>query len=114
MHWKKAFWITVIILVGSNLFWLIQLMDAGISLTYLEASHDSANQEVSSLRKLVQELSSTTGENDFFDLCHRLHTEEEVFRKKLETENHSGIACGGTWLLFEQGKLIDIGDVDIN
>ncbi|OOE91919.1 hypothetical protein BZG76_08705 [Salinivibrio sp. AR647] len=52
-NWKASFFVTLTLLVGSNLFWLYSAIDAGITYTYQQVSLDDLNDAHSFLGDLV-------------------------------------------------------------
>ncbi|MEQ9007939.1 MAG: hypothetical protein RLP12_08660, partial [Ekhidna sp.] len=53
--WKKLFWISFILLVVTNIYWMYQLLDSGVSITYLRESYDYQEKDIDILRKLVEQ-----------------------------------------------------------
>lgn len=53
--WKKLFWIILVLLVTTNIYWMYQLLDSGVSLTYLRESYDAQEQDINVMRKLIEQ-----------------------------------------------------------
>ncbi len=69
--WKKLFWISLVLLVSTNICWMYQLLDSGVSITYLRESYDDQEQDIDVMRKLIEQhydfntLTSELDESDY-------------------------------------------------
>ena len=52
--YKKLFWISLLLLLLSNAFWMYQLLDNAVGYTYLRESYDDLEQDVHMARQLIE------------------------------------------------------------
>lgn len=65
--WKKLFWISLVLLVVTNIYWMYQLLDSGVSITYLRESYDDQEQDIKVMRNLIEQ------QHDFKTLSSKLN-----------------------------------------
>ncbi len=52
-NWKVGFFICLVILLISNLFWIYSILDSGVTQTYQQVTIDDKSQIISSLSELI-------------------------------------------------------------
>lgn len=77
-RWKIAFFITIIILVLTNLFWVYQVVDNAIGMTYYKDSCGRFQQDTD---KLIQILESKTTKETAIDFLEQHNILYESFPK---------------------------------
>ena len=66
--WKVSFFVALVLLVGSNLFWLYSAIDAGVTYTYQQVSLDDLSDAHSFLGELVVKGSKEYSQKDILHL----------------------------------------------
>ena len=61
-RWKIAFWICLTLLILTGIFGAYAVVDQGVSLTYLQESHQDTEADLQTLVKLINETDLTKDE----------------------------------------------------
>ena len=68
--WKKLFWISLIILVISNLFWLYKTVDISVGHNYYEESCDGYYKDMTQFKKILDNYQTKRELIDFLESNH--------------------------------------------
>jgi hypothetical protein len=98
-NWKASFFVTLTLLVGSNLFWLYSAIDAGITYTYQQVSLDDLNDAHSFLGDLVVKGGKDYSQKDI------LHLVRQSYPNAFIVEDGNKIIVNNVTFTFEGGKL---------
>jgi len=60
--WKLAFWISLIALIATNLFWFYQVIDQGVTITYMEEGYSDTENDLETLIGLINSTHLTKKE----------------------------------------------------
>jgi len=100
--WKTAFFVTLVGLILSNIFWVYSLFDQSISYTYLLDSSEEKSRAISALGDLIVKGSDQYSKEDLLHLLRQ--SKPEAF-----------IVDEGDTIVFEQirftfsdGKLVGV------
>lgn len=101
--WKISFWITVTIMVISNLFWIYQVIDTAVGHGYYQVSCQEykANSDI-----LNATLNSFENINDLTAFLEKYEIEFNLINK---AENENYIIIGSLGLQFlENGEIVTV------
>lgn len=70
-RWKIAFWISITILLLSNLFWLYQIIDNAVGMTYFKDSCTNYQDDMIELKRILDYKDSKKTAIEFLEL-HRV------------------------------------------
>ena len=101
-RWKVAFFVAILVLVLSNIFWVFSVLDQSISYTYLQDSYNEKSRSVSNLGNLIVQGSDQYSKEDLLHLLRQ--SKPDAF-----------IVDEGDTIIFEQikfefsdGKLVEV------
>ncbi|MDF3127211.1 hypothetical protein [Rheinheimera sp. 1928-s] len=97
--WKVSFFVTSVLLVGSNLFWLYSAIDAGITYTYQQVSLDDLSDAHRFLGELVVKGGKEYSQKDI------LHLVRQSYPDAFIVEEGNKIMVNNVTFTFEGGKL---------
>jgi hypothetical protein len=60
MNYKILFWISIVMLLVTNLFWFYQVLDTSIGHSYYKTSCEEYKKDVDQLRKVTDSLTTKT------------------------------------------------------
>lgn len=66
--WKISFFVSILLLISSNLYWLVALIDQGVTNTYLSYEYDDANKSIKSLGELIVKGASEYNQKNILHL----------------------------------------------
>lgn len=98
-NWKVSFFVTLTLLVGSNLFWLYSAIDAGIKYKYQQVSLDDLSDAHSFLGDLVVKGGKEYSQKDI------LHLVRQSYPNAFIVEDGNKIIVNNVTFTFEGGKL---------
>lgn len=99
--WKISFWIVVTLLVVSNLFWVYQIIDAGIGYTYYQVSCEEYKANSDILETTLNSFENIT------ELTTFLEQQKIEFKINNKTHNENYICIGSLGILFlDNGEIV--------
>ncbi|CAM1349453.1 hypothetical protein [Tenacibaculum crassostreae] len=99
--WKTLFWITLMVLVFSNLFWVYQIIDSAVGRSYYETSCNEYERDRAILIKIAQ---SKEAKDDLLEFLNKNDLPHGYFPKG----NNYVVSFSSFSLIFDnKGKLID-------
>ena len=100
--WKLSFFISLVFLILSNLFWFYAVVDQAISYSYLSDSNDYANKSIKSLGELIVKGADKYSQKDILHLLRQANPDEFiVVEDNVITTEYSKFT-------FENGKLTSV------
>jgi len=100
--WKVSFFVCLLTLVGSNLFWLYMAIDFGITYNYQQVSYDENHEAVEALGSLIVKGAKDYSQKDM------LHLLRQAKPSAFIVEEQNSISFDGIHFIFENGKLVDV------
>lgn len=102
IKWKISFFITLTLLIFSNLFWLYSAIDAGVTYTYQQVSLDDLSDAHSFLGELVVKGGKEYSQKDI------LHLVRQSYPNAFIVEEGNEIIVNNVTFTFEGGKLSEV------
>lgn len=100
--WKWSFFITLALLVATNIFWLYSAIDAGVTYTYQQVSLDDKSKAVKILGELIVKGGQKYTKKDI------LHILRQANKEAFIVEQENLINVEGVQFIFKNGKLSEI------
>ena len=100
--WKIAFWLCLSVLVVSNIYWIYQRIDSGVSFTYLTQSYEDRGRVIESLTDLVVQGAQPYSKQDILSLLRRANPDALI------AEEEEQITVEGLVFRFENEVLIEV------
>ena len=100
--WKVSFFVTLTLLIFSNLFWLYSAIDTGVTYTYQQVSLDDLRDAHSFLGKLVVKGGKEYSQKDI------LHLIRQSYPDAFIVEEGNKIVVNNVTFTFEDGKLSNV------
>lgn len=100
--WKVSFFVCLLTLVVSNLFWLYLIIDSGITYTYQQVSLDEKHESVKTLGALIVKGAKEYTQKDI------LHLLRQVRPSAFIVEDLNSISVDGLSFIFKEGKLVEV------
>ena len=100
--WKTAFFLCVLLLIASNIFWLYVVLDQSISYTYLGVSYDEQKQANEELGRLIVGGARSYSKKDLVHLL-RLSKPDAFI-----VEEEDLVVYEGIYFRFSEDKLISV------
>jgi len=97
--WKVSFFVALLLLVLSNIFWIFSSIDAGITYTYQQVSHDDLREAHKFLGELVVKKGKEYSQKDI------LHLVRQADKDAFIVEENNKIMVNGITFVFERNKL---------
>jgi len=97
--WKISFFVALLLLIASNIFWLFSAVDAGITYTYQQVSLDDLGEAHKFLGELVVKEGNQYSQKDI------LHLVRQADKDAFIVEEHNKIMVNGITFTFENNKL---------
>lgn len=101
-RWKSAFWVCLILLVLSNIFWYYQLTDARVSYSYLSVTSQDRGKIIESLGKLIVKGANKYSEQDVLYLLRQANP------KALIVQEANKITYEQIEFNFKDDKLVEV------
>ena len=101
-RWKLAFYLCLSILVVSNMYWIYQRIDSGVSFTYLTQSYEDRGRVIESFADLVVEGAQVYSKKDILSLLRRANPDALI------AEEEEKIILEGLVFNFKNEVLIDV------
>ena len=101
-RWKAAFFVALAIAVVSNVLWLMQAIDSGISYSYLADSYDHEKRRFESLGSLVVAGSADYSQADVLHLLRQADSDAFI------VEEGQSITLDGIVLVFNDDRLAEV------
>ncbi|WP_300433159.1 Imm58 family immunity protein [uncultured Thalassolituus sp.] len=98
-QWKLSFFVTLTLLIFSNLFWLYSTIDAGVTYTYQQVSLDELSEANSFLGELVVKGGKEYSRKDI------LHLLRQSYPNAFIVEEGNKIVVNNVTFTFESDKL---------
>ena len=100
--WKISFFLCVAALIVTNLFWLYQIVDSGVTLTYQQVTIDEQAKIIESLGELVVKGAKDYSQKDILYLLRKSNPRAFI------VEDQNKITFEGAQFIFDNGKLIKV------
>ena len=100
--WKLSFFISLVFLVLSNIFWFYAVIDQAISYSYLSGSNDYANRSINSLGELIVKGADKYSQKDILHLLRQANPDEFI------VVEDNVIITEYSRFTFENGKLTSV------
>lgn len=97
--WKVSFFVTLILLLASNIFWLYSAIDTGVTYTYQQVSLDDLNDAHRFLGELVVKGGKEYSQKDILHLIRQSNPNAFI------VEEGNKIMANKVTFTFEGGKL---------
>lgn len=97
--WKVSFFVTLTLLIFSNIFWLYSTIDAGVTYTYQQVSLDDLSEAHSFLGELVVKGGKEYSKKDI------LHLVRQSYPNAFIVEEGNKIVANNVTFTFEGDKL---------
>ena len=104
--WKIAFIVAIVLLIITNLFWLFNSLDMGITSTYQDITVDNQNKTISALGALIVKGSKDYNQKDI------LHLLRQADPKAFIIEEDNKISYDGVNFKFENGTLVSVSQYE--
>lgn len=98
--WKLAFWLCFALLIGTGMFGFYEIVDQGVTLTYLRESYNGTESDLQSLVEIVNKTDLSKQEIEKILEDHRL---SDFMDFKTDT-----VGLERVLLIFEDGRLARI------
>lgn len=95
--WKSVFWICFVILILTNLFWFYQVIDQGVTITYMQKGYSDTENDLETLVKIINSTDLTKQEIKTELENHRLNEFMDFTTDTVRLEK--------VQLIFENNKL---------
>lgn len=105
MTWKRAFVASAILLIVSNVAWLYDSLDHGVTDMYAEVASREAQADLDVLKRLLPETAPLT-RKDVLTLLRRTNPDAFI------VDDSSGVSVGGLRFEFEEERLARVEDYD--
>ncbi|QEX18236.1 hypothetical protein FRZ44_35410 [Hypericibacter terrae] len=99
MRWKVACIVAVLLLVGSNLFWIYNMVDLGVTYSYQQDALDGYKSNAETLARITQALAPNLSRDEFLALTHRLYADADILDKD------GAIWVAGVGFVFDGDRL---------
>ena len=100
--WKVSFFVCLLTLVISNLFWLYLTIDSGITYTHQQVSFDEKQESVKTLGALIVKGAKQYSQKDV------LHLLRQIKPSAFIVEEVNTISVDGLSFVFENGTLVEV------
>lgn len=100
--WKLSFFVSLVFLITSNLFWLYVVIDQGISYSYLYNENNYTKSSIKALGELIVKGSEKYTQKDILHLLRQANTDDFI------VEEDNKIITGFSTFTFKNGKLISV------
>lgn len=100
--WKISFFVSVVLLVATNLWWLYAAIDTGVTYTYQQVSFDEKSKAVEMLGALVVRGGQQYTKKDVLHVLRQLNKDAFI----VEEENLLDVE--GVKFIFHNGKLSEV------
>ncbi|NOU49050.1 hypothetical protein HG263_00605 [Pseudoalteromonas sp. JBTF-M23] len=100
--WKISFFVSILLLISSNLYWLIALIDQGVTNTYLSYEYDDANKSIKSLGELIVKGAAEYNQKDILHLLRQANPDSFI------VEEENVIITEFARFTFDNGKLVNV------
>ena len=100
--WKISFFVMLVILIASNLFWAYQVLDQGITVTYHQVTIDNQKKSIEILGRLIKQNASNLNQKDILYLLRKSSPEAFI------VEERNLVILDGLKFEFSDGKLVKI------
>lgn len=100
--WKVSFFVTTMLLISSNVYWLLVSIDQGLTNTYLSYDYVDANKSIKSLGELIVKGASDYNQKDILYLLRQANPDSFI------VEEDNIIITEYAKFVFEDDKLVDV------
>ncbi|WP_286266995.1 Imm58 family immunity protein [Thalassotalea atypica] len=100
--WRLSFFISLLLLITSNLFWFYAVIDQAVSYSYLSDSNDDANDSIKALGGLIVKGAQQYSQKDILHLLRQANPDDFIV-----VEGNKIIANSSTFT-FKNDKLISV------
>ena len=100
--WKWSFFVTLVLLVATNIFWLYSIIDAGVTYTYQQVSYDEKSKAVIILGELIIKGGQKYTKKDI------LYILRQAYKDAFIVEEENLINIEGVQFIFREGRLSEI------
>ena len=100
--WKLSFFISILILITSNVFWLFGAIDQAISYSYLSDESHRANESIKELSSLIIKGADKYSQKDILYLLRQANPDSFI------VEDGNKIITDFSTFTFKNGKLISV------
>ena len=100
--WKLSFFIVLLLLLTSNVFWLYTVVDGGVTYTYQQVSLDEKTKSLEMLGELMVKGSKEYTKKDILHLLRQTNKDSFIVEEK-----HS-ISIDGVKFIFKNGVLAKV------
>ncbi len=97
--WKIAFFVVLVALLASNIFWFMSILDQGITYTYQQVTVDDQKKSIETLGTLVVQNSQNMNQKDILHLLRKAAPDAFI------VEENNIISVEGLKFEFENGTL---------
>lgn len=104
--WKLAFIIAIVLLIGTNLFWLYNTVDNAITIDYHRVEMGYQKKTIDALGSLIVQGSKQYKQKDILHLIRQADPEAFI------VEEDSSIHYEGANFQFEDGQLVSVSRRD--
>lgn len=101
-RWKRAFLVTLAILVATNLIWFYSVIDSGVTYTYQQVSLDEKSRAVKMFGELIVKGGQKYTKKDI------LHILRQANKEAFIVEEENSIDVEGVKFIFTNGKLSEV------
>jgi hypothetical protein len=98
--WKLAFWISLTLLVSVTVFSFYEILDQGVTITYMKQGYTDTENDLDYLMKIINETDLSKSEIQKVLSDHSLHEFMDF--------NRDTISLKRIELIFENEKLVNI------
>lgn len=103
MSWKRAFFILLTVMIGSNLAWAYVMVDSGVTSTHTAAEHQYALRDLAVMKRVLPE-SRPLSRADVLALLRRTHPDALI------VDDSTGVSMGGLRFEFDGDRLARVGE----
>jgi hypothetical protein len=100
--WKRYFFITLILLIVANAFWIYKSIDFGVTYTYQQVTLDDKIRNIKLLGSLVVEGAKNYSKKDLLHILRKINPSAFI----VEEENR--INCEGVQFFFKNNVLVEV------
>jgi len=100
--WKTSFFITLLILIVTNLFWLYVVIDNGVTYTYQQTSLNEKDKAIDMLGSLIVKGGQRYTKKEILHLLRQANQDAFIVDEK------NTIDVDGVQFIFNHGKLSNI------
>jgi hypothetical protein len=101
-QWKVSFFVAVVVLIATNIFWLYSAIDAGVTYTYQQVSLDEKSKAVGMLSALVVKGGQQYTKKDIHHILCQVNKDAFI----VEEENLMDV--DSVKFFFTNGKLSEV------